>query len=262
VSEPAHSYFERTGEAAFRPTAASAGAWNPEELHVAPVNGLVMHELERRLSERPADDKLVTRISSDYLGVFTFDECEVTCDVIRTGRSVELVEVVVVQNARPAMRTRVWRVSTSDTAAVAGGERAPLPPPGDADAFDFSSAWAGHFVETVDVRTVGAPAPGRATSWMTTALPVVAGEPVSDLTRIALLADTMNGIAVRQSPEEWLFPNVDLTIHLFRRPQGPWLGLETEVVFGPGGHGLTSAHLHDLGGHVGRGEQSLLVRPR
>ena len=257
-----HSYFVRAGERSFHPTRAAAGAWNTDELHVAPVNGLVVHELERRLAQRPADDKLVSRISSDYLGVLGFDECEVTCEVIRTGRSVELVEVVVVQNARPAIRTRIWRVAASDTAAVAGGAREPLPPPEQAVPFDFASVWPGEYVASVDVRTIGAPTPGRTTGWMTTPLSVVDGEPVTDLTRVALLADTINGIAVRRPPAQWLFPNVDLTIHLFREPQGRWLGVETQVVFGPTGHGLTSSELHDLGGHVGRAEQSLLVRPR
>jgi hypothetical protein len=265
VSDTAASpdaYFVRSGEGRVLPTRASSGAWNPDELHVAPVNGLVMHELERRLAQRPADDKLVTRISSDYLGVLGFDECEVTCDVIRTGRSVELVEVVVTQSARAAIRTRVWRVSASDTAAIAGGAREPLPPPEQAVPFDFTPAWPGDYVTTLDARTVGAPAPGRATAWITTAHSIVEGEPVSDLARFALLADTMNGIAVRRPPQEWLFPNVDLTVHLFRQPEGPWLGLETTVTFGPTGHGLTSSELHDARGHVGRGEQSLLVRPR
>ena len=256
------SYWIRSGERRFLPTRASSGAWNPDELHVSPVNGLVMHELERRLAERPADDRVVTRISSDYLGVVTFDECEVECEVIRTGRSVELVEIVVTQNGRAAIRTRVWRVSASDTAAVAGGAREPLPPPEEASPLDLSSEWAGEYVESLDVRSVGAPSPGRATAWITTPLPVVEGEPVTDLTRFALLADTMNGIAVRRPPREWLFPNVDLTVHLFRRPEGPWLGLETTVIFGPTGHGLTSSELHDVRGHVGRGEQSLLLRPR
>jgi hypothetical protein len=221
-----------------------------------------MHELERRLARQPADDKLVTRISSDYLGVLGFDECEVAFDVMRTGRSVELVEAVVAQNGRPAIRTRIWRVSASDTAAVAGGAREPLPPPEEARRIDLSDDWQGDYVRSIDVRTIGPPSPGRGAGWITTALPVVEGEPVSDLTRFVLLADTMNGIAVREPPARWLFPNVDLTIHLFRQPRGPWLGLETTVTFGPTGHGLTSSDLHDLGGHVGRAEQSLLVRPR
>src|SRR5581483_3040558 len=94
------AYFVRAGERRFLPQRACAGAWNPEELHVSPVNGLLAHELERRLAGLPDDGKVVTRISSDYLGVLTFDACEVAVDVLRRGRSVELVEGVVSQNGR------------------------------------------------------------------------------------------------------------------------------------------------------------------
>ena len=75
------------------------------------------------------------------------------------------------------------------------------------------------------------------------------------------LLDTANGVAVRESPLEWMFPNVDLTVHLFRQPEGHWVGLDTTVAFGPTGLGLTSSVLHDRRGQVGRAEQSLTVRP-
>lgn len=73
--------------------------------------------------------------------------------------------------------------------------------------------------------------------------------------------DTANGIAVRRSPREWMFPNVDLTIHLHRQPTGDWVGLDTTVIFGAGGHGLTSTVLHDVLGPVGQASQTLTVRP-
>src|SRR5690606_40119049 len=71
----------------------------------------------------------------------------------------------------------------------------------------------------------------------------------------------LNGIAVREAPTEWMFPNVDLTVHLHRQPRGRWVGLDTEVVFGPTGQGLTSTVLHDRDGEVGRAQQILTVRP-
>jgi hypothetical protein len=74
------------------------------------------------------------------------------------------------------------------------------------------------------------------------------------------LVDTANGTGVRRSPREWMFPNVDLTLHLHRQPVGPWLGLDTSVVFGPTGQGVTSSVLHDVHGPVGRAEQVLTVR--
>jgi hypothetical protein len=34
--------------------------------------------------------------------------------------------------------------------------------------------------------------------------------------------DAANGIAVRQQTDRWTFPNVDLTVHLHRVPEGTW----------------------------------------
>ncbi|CAM5645040.1 hypothetical protein STENM36S_06164 [Streptomyces tendae] len=87
-------------------------------------------------------------------------------------------------------------------------------------------------------------------------------ENASPLASYVALVDTANGIAVRQSPREWMFPNVDLTLHLHRAPRGRWTGLDTTVVFGPTGQGVTSTVLHDLDGPVGHAQQLLTVRPQ
>ena len=256
------AYFIRVGAHRFLPQRSCAGAWNPEELHVSPVNGLLVHEMERWLAERRGDGKLVTRISSDYLGVLGFDECEVRWEVLRPGRAVELVEGVLSQNARAALRARVWRLSAGDTSRVQGGERDPLPALEAGEPFKLSTVWPGDYIASLDMRTVDGPSPGRTRAWITTPLEIVAGEPTTDLARFALLVDTANGIAVRRPPDEWQFPNVDLTVHLFRQPEGAWVGFDTSVAFGPMGHGLTSTDLYDARGHLGRAAQSLLVRPR
>ncbi len=73
--------------------------------------------------------------------------------------------------------------------------------------------------------------------------------------------DTANGIAVRRSPREWMSPDVDLTTHLHQQPAGRWVGLDSTVVFGPDGAGLTTTVLHDLTGPVGRAGRLLTVRP-
>jgi hypothetical protein len=144
---------------------------------------------------------------------------------------------------------------------VAGGQAPALPAPESAPTWTLSDAWPGEFITTLEVRPVGPVRPGRTTAWVSTRLDLLAGEPVSDLARYLALVDTANGIAIRESPKEWLFPNLDLTIHLWRQPRGRWVGLDTTVVFGGQGHGLTSATLHDLDGPVGRAEQILTVRP-
>ena len=51
-------------------------------------------------------------------------------------------------------------------------------------------------------------------------------------------------------------------MHLFRRPYGDWLGLDTTVSFGADGVGLTASVLHDERGPVGRSAQTLTLRKR
>ena len=121
--------------------------------------------------------------------------------------------------------------------------------------------WSGGWVNSLDIRPVGTPRPGRTTAWLRTDYALVEGEDCSPEAAFIALIDTANGIAVRKSPDRWLFPNLDLTIHLYRTPAAGWVGLDTTVTFGPTGLGLTSSALHDALGPVGRAEQILTVRP-
>jgi hypothetical protein len=254
------SYFERAGAGRFRPTAATGGAWAVDEQHISPMTGLLVHAVEQFAAARGDDGLVVARVSMDILGVLKLEEFEIQLETVRPGRTIELIEAVVVARGRAAVRARVWRLAQLDTATVAGGTDAPLPAPDSIPTWAISDSWPGEYIRTVDVRPVGEVRPGRTTAWISTRLDLLAGEPVSDLARFLALVDTANGIAVRESPKEWLFPNLDLTIHLHRQPRGRWVGLDTTVIFGAQGHGLTSTTLHDLDGPVGRAEQILTVR--
>jgi hypothetical protein len=157
---------------------------------------------------------------------------------------------------------RAWRMLSQDTSAVAGHEAEPLPSPDDLPRWGMSGLWRGGFIATLDVRRDPDARPGPARAWVRTPVALVDGEQTSELARWVGLLDTANGIAVRESPETWLFPNVDLTLHLHRLPVGPWLGLDIRAGFGEGGLGLTDSVVHDQDGPVGRLAQVLTVRPR
>jgi hypothetical protein len=101
------AYFVRRDDRWFLPQRPCAGAWNPDELHISPVNGLLMHELQHWLADRSDGSRLVTRISYDYLGVLDFTECDVRFEVLRPGRAIELVEGILSQHGRPVLRARV-----------------------------------------------------------------------------------------------------------------------------------------------------------
>ncbi|MFG2890976.1 thioesterase family protein [Streptomyces sp. NPDC048248] len=245
----------------YKPTTHASGAWDPDEQHFSPLAGLIVHAIDRHLAAHPDTGLRLSRISFDILGRLALDECEVQVETIRPGRTIELLEAVALIAGRPVVRARAWLLADNDTTAVAGGGATPLRSPETLDPWPMTSVWPGGYIASLDVRPLAPPQPGRTTAWISTRLGLVAGQPVSPLASFVALVDTANGIAVRQPPTAWMFPNVDLTIHLHRRPEGRWTGLDTTVTFGPTGQGVTSTVLHDLAGPVGHAQQMLTVRP-
>lgn len=255
---PAPAYFVRT-EHGFRATGHTAGAWSTTEQHISPMTGLVVHEIERALGD---DGLVLGRLSLDILGTIEVDEFSVEVEEVRPGRTISLAEARVSRHGRTIALARAWRLLAADTTEVRGGEPGHLPPPHDVPAWDMCGVWPGGYIASLDVRRAADARPGRTTAWVRSTVDLLGGEPTSELARWLALVDTANGICVRQDPEEWLFPNVDLTVHLHRVPTGPWVGFDTRVVFGPGGLGVTDTVLHDLHGPVGRAGQVLTVRKR
>ena len=61
---------------------------------------------------------------------------------------------------------------------------------------------------------------------------------------------------------KWTFLNTDLAVHVFRVPDGDWIGIRAETSYGPDGIGTTVGTLFDEGGAVGAIQQCVLVRGR
>ncbi|MFE2996478.1 thioesterase family protein [Nocardia sp. NPDC059246] len=260
TSAPESSYFRRVGEHRFVPTRHAGGAWADDEQHFSPVGGLIVHEILRARADRPG--LVLSRISFDILGRIGFEEFEIRVETVRPGRTIELVQTTVTIGGRSVVSARAWFLGVQDTDSVAGGEPDRLPAPDELESWELGSLWSGGYIASIDTRPVGIPQPGRTTAWITTSLDLVAGERSEALASYIALVDTANGIAVRQEPTKWMFPNVDLTIHLYRQPEGEWTGLDTTVAFGHTGQGLTSTVLHDVRGAVGYAQQILTVRPQ
>jgi hypothetical protein len=253
------AYFVRIDDHCFRATERTSGAWSESEQHIAPMTGLLVHEIERAVGD---DGKVLARLVLDIHGVVEVDEFEMHVEVARPGRSIALVEARATRAGRTVATARAWRLSPADTRQVAGGTTTSIPGPDELPAWDMTSVWPGGYIASLDVRRAPDAAPGRAVAWVRSPVDLVAGEPAGDLARWVGLLDTANGLSVRESPREWLFPNVDLTLHLHRQPRGRWVGFDTSVTFGPGGLGLTETVLHDEDGPVGRLAQVLTLRPR
>ena len=255
-SEP---YYFLRGDGRYESTIHAQGAWNPHEQHMAPVSGILYHSLEQF---QPRPELRMARVSFDILGLIPDGEFDVVTTMLRPGRTIELVQAELVSGGRTAVRATAWRLQRSDTSAVAGIEDERMPEP-DASVEPIALAeWPGGYIQSIQVRPVPGHAPGRGRAWLRTEHPLVEGVPFTEVARLVGLIDTSNGIATRVKPGagSYMFPNVDLQIHLYREPAGEWLGLANSVSFGPDGIGLTSTVLHDVTGPFGRAEQILTIR--
>jgi hypothetical protein len=188
-------------------------------------------------------------------------------DVLRPGRNVELVEAVMTEpdgDSRPVARAVAWRLRRDDgVAALDSG-----PPPAGPDAgFErrfFPTGQEVGYHTAMDYRFLDGSftEPGPARVWLRTRQPLVAGEPISPLTRVLVAADSGNGVSAALDYRRHLFVNTELTVHLIREPAGEWVQLDAVTYVGPHGVGLSESVLYDETGRLGRAAQTLLVRRR
>lgn len=251
------AYYVRLEGNRFHSTVHSQGAWNAHEQHMAPASGLLLHEV---LRNHPRPGMVVSQLTFEILGLIAGGEFEVRTEVVRPGRTIELIEATLTGNGRTAIRALIWRLLAGDTSAVAGSEGGRLRPPAECPPHPRIKAWSGGFIRSADFRSAYDGGPGRHAAWVRSPLAIVDGEDSEPLARFVGVVDAANGIAVRNDPQECIFPNVELSIHLFRQPEGGWTGLDTTVHFGARGVGLTESALYDEQGLVGRAAQILTVR--
>ncbi|MBS1699333.1 MAG: thioesterase family protein [Actinobacteria bacterium] len=254
------AYFERVAAASFRPTSAVQGAWSTAEQHIAPALGLIAHAIERDHVARRGRDLQLGRISYDILGTIPIERVDVEVRVLRPGRTIELVEAVLSHAGRAAVIARAWLMQSADTRGLVGSALPAMPGRGQLDPWEMGDHWQGGAVRSVEFRRRQRE-PGHAWAWLRPRLPLLAGEPISPLSRLLGLVDFANGLTLRLVPTEVAFPNVDLTCHLFGAPEGEWIGFDTTVSIGPTGLGLTDTVLHDDRGPIGTVQQILTVRP-
>jgi hypothetical protein len=103
---------------------------------------------------------------------------------------------------------------------------------------------------------------GPCAAWFRMRHPLVAGEEPSPYQRVAVAADSGNGISAALDFRRYSFVNCDLTINLLRRPAGEWICLQARTAFGGNGCGLAESMLYDEFGQIGRATQSLALRLR
>ena len=257
------SFFFRGDGDVFEPTELTRGPWDPDSQHAGPPAALLARAIERG---GDGDAKHVGRITVEVLRPVPMATLTVSAEVVRPGRSVELVEASLADAEGDVMRARAWRLVTKPV------ELDPAPPdeppahgPADGTPKDFfpTGADVGYHTAMEYRFVTGAYLElGPAVVWMRMRHPLVEGEEPTPLQRVLVAADSGNGVSAALDYRRFIFINTDLTVHLHRSPETEWVCMDAVTRLDDAGVGMSDTLLWDERGRIGRAVQTLLVASR
>jgi len=248
----------------YRATELTRGPWDAASQHAGPPCALLGRELDRagRL-----DPGRLARATFEILGPVPIAHLTLTAEVVRPGRSVELVEGTMSSAGKPVLRARAWRIRTTAPLEFVAATPEPDPVPGPEEGREVPFFPAGEelgyqtAMETLFVRGAFTE-PGPALAWMRMRVPLVEGEDPEPLHRVLVAADSGNGVSSPLDYRQWMFINADVSVTLRRHPAGEWVGLDAATYPETDGVGMSDTRLHDERGMLGRSTQSLFVDRR
>jgi hypothetical protein len=252
--------------ASYRPSALTRGPWHPDQQHAGPPIALMCRAIEHaalnvglthisRLTAnllRPAPIRdLTVEVNNHYVGR---NAGHFSARLIVDGKEVANVT---------ALAQRENDVKLPDDLPGHPLPQAPQKPDDSPPAiFPFAGKHVG-YADLVETRAARGPLfKGPCAIWFRLRHPLLETEEPSVYQRVAVAADSGNGISAILDLARYSFVNVDLTINLLRKPVGEWICLDARTCLGPTGCGLAESMLYDLHGFNGRARQSLAIRVR
>lgn len=255
--------FSAREDGRFHPTVLTRGPWSPEAQHGGPPSAL----LARAVEVTEPRSMFVARFTVEFLRPVPLEPLSVTSRVIRPGRRVQLVEATLSADGRAVARAIALRIRVHDGIDLppeAAGPPETLPPPDTVGSVRLVPVEWENFGDALDTRPLvgGLTESGPSVAWIRLQVPVVQGEPPSQLQRVLVAADCGNGISSAVDIHRYLFVNPDLTVYQHRSANGEWIGLDALTRLEEHGTGLAEAALFDQNGRFGRSLQSLYVDER
>ncbi|MGA8745864.1 MAG: thioesterase family protein [Solirubrobacterales bacterium] len=257
------SFYEPRGDG-FLATELTRGPWDPSAQHAGPPSALLGREIER---VEGGEGFQIARITFEILRPVAIGPVRVAAEVVRPGRSVQMIEALLLAGDHEAISARAWRVRKGEVEIPQAALSTPAPPPGPEQGsrpgfFDTGQSTGYH--TAMEWRSVrgGFEEPGPATVWMRMGCELVAGEPPTPLQRTLVAADVGNGISAVLDWHRYLFINVDLSVYLERMPEGEWVCVDARTLPQASGNGTAESVLSDERGRIGRAAQALLIAER
>ena len=251
-------------------TSCTGSAWNGATQSGGAVLALLGHVLEDVPTLVPMS---LSRLTVDIVRpVPVGRRLEVTAEVIREGKKIQVVELGLVADDVLTTRARALRIRDRDVSDEAGMPSSTssanpvhaLPPPDEVPSVELRPGVAEFLRLGAELRRQSEPIDGVHLAWCRLRVPVVAGEPVRRTSRATLPFDLVNMIGVHDlSPLTATSINPDVTGHLNRAPVGEWVALTGNTYYDHAvGHGVSMAVMSDVDGVFGTVSTSQLLDVR
>lgn len=254
--EWAEPFYRRDGHV-FRPTPSAVSPWDPKATNGIALAGLVGVLLEEACGDT---DMTLTRLTIDILGAAPLEATSGEVRFVRSGARLKMADVILSSGGRPAVRASAVLVRQVGTPERLPEQRWPSPK----GIATYLSANSPGLTNAVDIRIIsgGYRDKGRGVMWINLLRRIVDGQPLTPITRAAMLADFGSGIGSFVHPSQYSYANVDIAMHLLRLPRGEWMVVDADTDSAGNGVALTTSAFYDMEGLFARGHQTLFMEPR
>jgi hypothetical protein len=264
------SIFGPDGPDRYVPTQAALGPWNPNALAGGALTGLLAHLCETRANQ-------LVRLTVELPRPVPKAPLYASHRLEPSGRRVQRERVELRSGSADgplvayASALTMRRAETElESLTTTGDGDLPFGPPPDRDELADPTPlgrqvipWRGFFDLGVHVEPAAEGPIAVRQFWLALRLPLIAGEPNGPFAALAVGADYAGTQTSDVLPiDRWSFMNADVTAHLTRDPEGPWVGVSCSTLAGPQGSAVGTAGLFDRRGRLGGAETSLLLEPR
>jgi hypothetical protein len=265
LSEPQAAY-QALGEGRYLATGLTRGPWNPQHQHAGPPIALACAALEAAAA--PHGLLHMARLTANLLRPVPIGDMELRVETDYVGRNAGHFSAQVVAAGKEVARFTALFQREGEVSLPQGlpGHPLPMAPKTPEESLAQRFPFAHHetgYPDLVETRlAVGKMFGGPSAVWFRMRHPLIEGQIASPYQRVAVAADSGNGISAILDLSKFLFVNSDLTINLLRRPVGEWICLDAKTHLSSHGGGLAESALFDVEGLIGRATQSLSVSQR
>ena len=255
------AFYLRDGDV-FSSTASTRGPWDNRSQHAGPPSALLVRAAEAKGLELELPH--LARFTAQILRPVPIAPLSVELGVDKRGRSAARLSAKLLHEDRVLIRATALVLRTRAIEVKLSAKPFTGPTPEASEPFDFPFFRADVGYHTAIELRLGRGTFGQTPTfmWMRPRHPLVEGEPLSGAQRVALCADSGNGVSPVLDWKTHGFINPDLTIAWHRTLRGQWIGLDAETTVEPdAGVGTAHSRIYDLEGPVAYGLQSLLCDP-